>query len=177
MNPRKSLTFGAYRRGEGTKKQRGSFETQLVKLFAEAVEALGDASATMRVIAAAGGVAVRPEDDILSLASRVPDAAQAAPAFEIAQRLSEARKSARAQRHVFRAAGAKGGKKADSLNKNRAGLTAKQAERKRKYLELIAANDAMPLHTLAAQQDCSPAAVRESLKAAGLTVSTKRKGN
>jgi hypothetical protein len=176
---KKSLTLAAYRRGKGARREREA----LAQAVAQALERAGqDAKIIVngaQALAQATGANIAPDDDLQALVELVRDDPKASPVLALltAARapLLAARKALDAPRKLSAMHGAGGGKKAAAGNKKPNGLTSVQARRAARFDALLSRGmvDAEALDAMCAEEGCTPQAMRQSLRKAGRTVSTK----
>lgn len=176
---KKPLTLGAYVRGKGAKREREA----LAQAVAQALERAGQDAAIIingaQVLAQATGADIPLDDDLQTFVERVRDVPTAAPVLALLRATTTALVAGRteqdASRKVSAMYGASGGKQTAAGNKKPSGLTTTQARRAARFdaLKAVGMDDARALKKISNEEKCSESAVRQSLRKAGRTVSTK----
>jgi hypothetical protein len=188
MKKTKQFTVAEYKRGGGTKRQRTQFE----KVMRHAMQYIPDRVTTIdnaaKALAQATGVAIDPDDDLPSLIDRIRDDPRAAPILALLGVIERALSTVRDMQQIPSKIGSKGGSEKSKQDKTSKGLTEKQARRKRMFYTLVNSghSHAEALNAMQKAEARDPSAkkdkvvitinaLRQSLKAAGVSVSTSER--
>lgn len=175
----KTLTAAAYMRGDGTRKQRAQFEEAIAALIPRIGEHVTDSIEAANALAQATGAQIDGDEDLQMLIDRAKDDPRTVGVLALMGTIQALRRDTHdlqdAPRKAAAAHGTIGGKMAAVGNKKPNGLTHIMNRRKVRFeaLKVLGVNDGKALDKIADEEGCSPEAVRQSLKSAGVPVSTK----
>ena len=179
----KTLTAAAYMRGDGTRKQRAQFEEAIAALIPRIGEHVTDSIEAANALAQATGAQIDGDEDLQMLIDRAKDDPRTVGVLALMGTIQALRRDTHdlkdAPRKAAAAHGATGGKIGGKMaaagNKKPNGLTHIMDRRKSRFeaLKALGMDDGKVLKQIAREDGCSPEAVRQSLKSAGVPVSTK----